>query len=231
VGATDVADNQWHHLAAVFHDQTNRTLYVNAAYETGLPMDFPFLSTVNRVSAGLCDRSTSWDCPWSGRIDDVRIYNRALSTNEIREMMFRPAVGPDNPDEDSDGLPDAWELLYFSATNAPGATPDAHADSDGVCNLDEYIAGTDPTNSASAFAIHITLSNGAVIVTLPTVETAGAGYAGLDRYYDLESSDNLCVGTWLPVPGCSHIRGDDSILSHTNPPAASKFFRATTALE
>ena len=194
-------------------------------------MTFPFLSTVNRVSAGLCDRSVSWDSPWSGRIDDVRVFGRALTTNEISEMMDRPATEEGNPDEDSDGLPDAWELHYFGATNAPNAVPDAHADSDRMCNLDEYLAGTDPTNSASAFAIHITLANGAVTVTFPTVEALGDGYTGLERYYDLETSDTLTGGIWLPVPDCIHIRGDNSVLTHTNSPATKGFFRANATLE
>jgi hypothetical protein len=55
-------------------------------------------------------------------------------------------------DGDADGMPDAWENLYF--TNGVASLPDENADGDPQDNLAEYIAGTDPTNPASFF--HIT---------------------------------------------------------------------------
>ena len=56
-----------------------------------------------------------------------------------------------DPDADSDGMPDAWEV-------ANGLNPlidDAALDPDGDLspNYSEYIAGTEPTNSASVFSI------------------------------------------------------------------------------
>ncbi len=54
-------------------------------------------------------------------------------------------------DTDGDGLPDWWELLYFSSTTAAVAGQDS--DGDGLTNLQEFQAGTDPKNSASAFRI------------------------------------------------------------------------------
>jgi GH25 family lysozyme M1 (1,4-beta-N-acetylmuramidase) len=53
-----------------------------------------------------------------------------------------------NPDADGDGLPDAWETQYFGSNSA---NPNADADNDGMSNLSEYLAGTNPTNSASGF--------------------------------------------------------------------------------
>jgi hypothetical protein len=54
-------------------------------------------------------------------------------------------------DADEDGMADAWEAHYFpEGTNA---APTAHGDDDGMNNLQEYIAGTDPTNSASVLCI------------------------------------------------------------------------------
>jgi len=54
-------------------------------------------------------------------------------------------------DSDGDGMTDYWEALYFSS--ATGAVTSANADMDSSNNGDEFIAGTDPTNSASFFAI------------------------------------------------------------------------------
>jgi hypothetical protein len=54
-------------------------------------------------------------------------------------------------DADRDGLPDSWERSCFGGIYAYSGTDDA--DGDGVNNLDEYIADTEPTNAASYFRI------------------------------------------------------------------------------
>ena len=52
-----------------------------------------------------------------------------------------------DPDADSDGLPDWWEVQHFgSITNWTGS---GDPDGDQYTNLEEYNAGTDPTNVAS----------------------------------------------------------------------------------
>jgi hypothetical protein len=51
---------------------------------------------------------------------------------------------------DSNGLPYAWELTYFSQT---GINPDADSDGDGASNYSEYLAGTNPTNAADFLRI------------------------------------------------------------------------------
>ena len=54
-------------------------------------------------------------------------------------------------DSDSDGLPDWWEMQYFSNVTSGIATD--FSDGDSFNNLEEYIAGTDPTNATSAFEV------------------------------------------------------------------------------
>ena len=51
-------------------------------------------------------------------------------------------------DSDGDGLPDWWEALYFGGNGNPNADPDG----DGMSNLAEYRAGTNPTDRNSVFA-------------------------------------------------------------------------------
>jgi hypothetical protein len=60
-------------------------------------------------------------------------------------------------DSDADGIPDCWMLQYFGhptglASDNSRTTDDA--DGDGLSNLAEFLAGTDPTNPASAFRIN-----------------------------------------------------------------------------
>lgn len=71
------------------------------------------------------------------------------------------------PDSDGDGLPDYWEKLYPSA-----GVPSADSDGDGVDNLAEYLAGTNPLDRNSLFAF-ISLSespDGGVILRWSSVE-------------------------------------------------------------
>jgi len=52
-----------------------------------------------------------------------------------------------DPDNDSDGVPDWWEVKYFGGTGATTWTNDV--DNDSYNNLEEYQANTDPTNALS----------------------------------------------------------------------------------
>ena len=46
-----------------------------------------------------------------------------------------------------------WQVQYFGSTDNPAAAAGVDADGDGQNNLAEFLAGTDPTNSVSAFRI------------------------------------------------------------------------------
>jgi len=86
-----------------------------------------------------------------------------------RFYRMRPAADQGVTDIDGDGIPDAWMQQYFGhptghASDHSMAGDDA--DGDGMSNLQEYLAGTDPTNNASAFRIlSITRENNDLRVT------------------------------------------------------------------
>jgi PKD repeat protein len=55
---------------------------------------------------------------------------------------------------------EGWQIQYFGSTNNPAAAPSADPDGDGMTDLQEFLAGTNPTNSASAFRITSVASEG-----------------------------------------------------------------------
>ncbi len=75
-------------------------------------------------------------------------------------------------DSDADGIPDWWMLGYFN--HATGQTGDhsmaaQDADGDGLSNLQEFLAGTDPTDASSSFRITaISVTGDDVVVTWTT---------------------------------------------------------------
>jgi polygalacturonase len=54
-----------------------------------------------------------------------------------------------------------WQLQYFGCTNCPQAAATADPDGDGQNNMAEFLAGTDPTNSASVLSIISVVESGA----------------------------------------------------------------------
>lgn len=81
--STRLAPGMWVHLAGVW-DGTTRTIYVNGAAEGTNATPLPRPDQRGAVSIG---RPGSFNgLYFSGRIDDVRIYNRALSTVEVLSL-------------------------------------------------------------------------------------------------------------------------------------------------
>jgi hypothetical protein len=66
----------------------------------------------------------------------------------------------------------AWQLQFFGCTNCSQASPDADPLGKGMSNTNQFLAGLDPTNSASALRIISAVKQGSDV--LITWTTAGA---------------------------------------------------------
>jgi hypothetical protein len=101
-----------------------------------------------------------------------------------------PFIVESASDRDGDGLPDSWQARYFP----PGAAnrgPNDDPDHDGLTNLEEFRAGTDPLDAISAIRFtNVRSINGDVWIEFQTV---------LGKAYRLERSDNLAGGTWVSL--------------------------------
>jgi hypothetical protein len=91
-------------------------------------------------------------------------------------------------DSDANGLPDWWEQQYSGSIHGLSATNDA--DVDGMSNLAEWIARTDPTNPASWFRMDALACTGDVATLTFT------GWA--NRLYNVYRHEApLTNGTWI----------------------------------
>jgi hypothetical protein len=89
-GVTNIADGYWHHVAVTFEDDGSPDaldilLYVDGQLDaTADSLDEPIDTAAGPVRIG----ETPWhNSPFIGVIDDVRIYDKVLTVDEIKQAM------------------------------------------------------------------------------------------------------------------------------------------------
>jgi len=88
-GAVNVNDGQWHHVAGVY-DGSKVDLYVDSALDISVSASGSINTNTAAVMVG---QNAVWPGRWwLGLVDDVRIYDRALSEDEIK-ALFMPVRG------------------------------------------------------------------------------------------------------------------------------------------
>lgn len=93
-GVATVADDAWHHVAGVY-DGSTVELYVDGAFDRSVPVAVGAIETTNGLRLG-----ENWELGnsfFSGDLDEVRIYDRALSAAEILDV-YQYTGGPPPPD-------------------------------------------------------------------------------------------------------------------------------------
>lgn len=127
-------------------------------------------------------------------------------------------------DSDGDGIPDAWEQQYTGSLTKLSATGDL--DGDGVSDLDEYLADTDPTVAGSKLQL-----------TSIVAKVAGASLdltwvSRPSRCYQIQTTFGLSPVNWLTVDASTLISGDAGATTthHLEQPSQPEAFFRVLAL-
>jgi T5SS/PEP-CTERM-associated repeat protein len=120
------------------------------------------LYVTNSTHTGCLDLSGGTLTLNSGSI----IVDQLIMTNPCAKLVrtggtlvYGTALLDPNASAVGDGIPNGWKQQYGLDPFDPNLANE-DSDGDGMSNLQEYLAGTDPTNSASAFRITSVVSTG-----------------------------------------------------------------------
>jgi len=122
----------------------------------------------------------------------VRITSADSQSHSGQSELFDMTAAA--PDTDGDRMPDAWESAHGlnSSTNDAAGDPDR----DGLNNLTEYYAGTDPRSAASSLSITGWSAS-------PAPQLGLTWLAQPDRLYRIQYSAGL--SSWSRLPAQVHI--------------------------
>ncbi|NQT01543.1 MAG: hypothetical protein HQ580_05945 [Planctomycetes bacterium] len=192
LGATLVDDDKWHHVGAVYDGETF-SLYVDG--ELDVSEESTGSITVSSYPLYIGNNSQNTDREWTGLIDEVVIFNRSLSTGEIRYLAGKRAMddvlGPDvtGPGDIVQGVPD--EARDGDVAGWPdGETPDLAADDDIGTKFLHFKGELEPTG------IQVEPASGASVVTGLTFTTANDSPERDPISYELSGSNESIDGPY-----------------------------------
>jgi hypothetical protein len=122
-------------------------------------------------------------------------------------------------DTDADGMPDAWEIAHRLDYHLDDSAADP--DHDGLSNLAEYQAGTDPQTAQNFFRLGITRP----LIPAGTVELDFYQLPG--RSYLIQETASLAPPSWSTIYGFSAGTNSGAIVVTNTISAGPRFYRLT----
>ncbi len=167
-GTSAIATNTWVHLAATYNGST-LTLYVNGVQAATRAITGAIVTSTLPLRIG---GSAAWGEYFAGRIDEVRIYNRALSASEIQTDMNTPvgAAGP-TPDFSLSTAPASQTVTQGNTANYT-VTIGAVNGFSGIVNLS---ASGLPANTTATFSPTTVTGGGSATMTVTTGASTPTG--------------------------------------------------------
>jgi hypothetical protein len=172
--------NQWYHVAGVY----NATAQTLTVYLNGQPDNGTLVGTVtttqrgSTLSVAIGRKAADTGFEFKGRIDDVRIYNRALTLAEIQADMSAPVGGAPPPDTTAPtvAITAPTSGSTYASNTAPLTLAGTATDDVGVAQVtwssDRGGSGA-ATGTTSWSAPGIALQPGANVLTVTARDGAG----------------------------------------------------------
>jgi hypothetical protein len=115
----------------------------------------------------------------------------------------------------------------FESLSIPDRAASANPSGDGLSNMQKFVLGMNPIINYSARTgwgglATTTDSTGNIILTFTAYSASGTSYAGLTRYYTIQTSADLT--SWQPLSGFVNIPGMNQIVTVTQPISEIKRF-------
>jgi hypothetical protein len=88
-GATYINDNAWHHVVGVRDTATDKVyVYVDGGSDAAPVTDVTNSTLANSIEFGIGRTHDYYQTYFGGILDDVQVYNRALSDEEVEELYW-----------------------------------------------------------------------------------------------------------------------------------------------
>ncbi len=112
--ASTITTKKWYHFVGVYNAPAQTMdIYVNGSLDDGVLSRTPSSAQTNSTANVYMGQSGDGINFWSGQIDDVRIYNRALSPSEVKRLYNMGGtlhVGASQNQKITNGLVGLWSF-------------------------------------------------------------------------------------------------------------------------
>jgi hypothetical protein len=192
INGFSVLNGGWQQFVMTVTD-TKQALYVDGVLvHQGDVSNSPFTYSAESLLIGTAMKGAAGqDQEWYGALDDIRIYNRAMSGSEVAALYA------------SENAPNNWRQTYFGSTSNTGsAADDADPDRDGLKNLLEYALNL-PPNAVSRVTASVQATGGNLEYLYDRSTAAFNGGTS----YQVEWSDDLT--TWSGAGVVETLLSDD----------------------
>jgi len=157
--ADPLPTDEWVHMAGVYRPSEATEIYVNgelkASNTTGIPAS-QFSANGRTVLIG--SRNNCGNCGWVGSIDDVRIYDHALTQGEIIVAMSGEpqayAYGPDPADgavQEATWVNLSWRAGYFAVSHDVYLSDNLEEVSNGTHDSPAFVGNQAETTLVAGF--------------------------------------------------------------------------------
>jgi hypothetical protein len=174
--SSSIADATWHHVALVLDATSSRTVYgyldgvlVNTG-KTFTSSTSDFSNALNFIVGATSDTNKSFK--WAGQVDNVRIWNLAMTPTELQADMSTVISGP------TANLLGAWDFENVSGTTVPDVSGNNHPGtlfgSPTTSNAYPMVLALDGVNDYMSVANHsdLNLASGQSLTVTCRIKTA-----------------------------------------------------------